>query len=304
MATLTDILVSVRELAFDRFPIPAFLIKAKAGKFVTNNGTGIKILPSAGSLTPDLNIPYATYPTFEDVASFLITSGYPIAYTGYFAGQMSPASSLIAYTDASLALNLPMLRRFYISDDEIKKIMAEDYYKRVLDIDLTVGDLETAIPLLNVQSGQHIALWTAIKVVQARRMSEAAADAFLNKFTDGTGFTQGTSVPGVDNVSVSIGQVFTITEDNSITAKYFQEDFNRVGSDNVLGDKNTFWFKLFLYLRDKLESDFKDYYFRNDNVINGKTILDKDLNYRAYFDSYPFTLSPYSRDILSQGHQQ
>jgi hypothetical protein len=55
-----------------------------------------------------------------------------------------------------------------------------------------------------------------------------------------------------------------------------------------------------LYLRGLLEETFGDYSLRKDNVIPGYIQLQRELDFREYFDSYPFTLSPLSRGILSK----
>jgi hypothetical protein len=147
---------------------------------------------------------------------------------------------------------------------------------------------------------RHLTLWVAIRVVDSRRVAELAASVFSMSYSDGTGATAGSNLSSPSrNITVQVGSVFTLQDDNSVTAQYFQEDFNRVGSDNVLGDKESFWFKLYLYLRDKLEQEFKDFQFRGDNVIVGRIELEKDLNLFAYYDSYPYTISPLSRGILS-----
>ena len=81
---------------------------------------------------------------------------------------------------------------------------------------------------------------------------------------------------------------------------FLYEDFNRVGSDNIWGDRYSFWYKLMVYLRDLLETTFGDYSLRKDNVIPGYISLQRELDFRSYYDSYPFTLSPLSRGIISK----
>jgi hypothetical protein len=172
------------------------------------------------------------------------------------------------------------------------------YYSLVLRITLTKDDLATKVTELTALSVRHITLFVAILLVDKRQLADVASLSYDGQFTDGTGISIGGDAGiGSGNINVTVGSVFNLTEDESTLANYFSEDFNRVGSDNVLGNKTAFLFKLFLHLRNSLESEFNDFYFRKNNVISGKIILEKDLNYRAYFDSYPFTLSPYDRDI-------
>lgn len=302
MATLTEILVAVREVSYDRFPIPVFIIKQKAGKYITNNTATLKVLPAPASIAPDYTYTYTpneNVDTLENLSMGLISNGFPIAYTGYFSSE-DKVNTLLKLTDATLALNVTMFRRFFLSDLRIQNILL-DYYNIVLGLpDTTIATLPTDILLLDALTIRHLTLWVAIQLVKLRQVAEFASSAFNLSFSDGSGTVAGSNLssPGT-NITVQVGSVFTLTDDNSVTADYFQADFNRVGSDNVLGDKESFWFKLFLWLRKKLESEFQDFYFRDDNVIYGKITLDKDINFLAYYDSYPYTFSPLARNIMS-----
>ena len=109
---------------------------------------------------------------------------------------------------------------------------------------------------------------------------------------------------GVLGLSVDDVQIKDIF-DSEISKEFqyefqFYEDFNRVGSDNVWGDRYSFWYRLMLYLRGLLEEQFGDYSLRKDNVIPGYIQLIREYDFRAYYDSYPFSLSPLSRGILSR----
>jgi hypothetical protein len=173
------------------------------------------------------------------------------------------------------------------------------YYFRVLDIkDVDLTD-ETVGKLVR-PSEKHLAAWVAYYLVDKRRLYEAAANSIGQSFSDGSDYTGSTdaSLGGGVSTTVNIGSVFSITENP--TEGFFAEDFNRVGSDNVWGDRYSFWFKLMLYLRGFLEETFGDYSLRKDNVIPGYICLTREQDFRAYYDSWPFTLSPLSRGILSK----
>ena len=131
-------------------------------------------------------------------------------------------------------------------------------------------------------------------------MYENAAGAIGQSFTDGSDYNGSTDMSNSagTTTTVQIGSVFSVTEDPS--KGYFYEDYNRVGSDNVWGDRYSFWYRLMLYLRDLLENTFGDYSLRKDNVIPGYISLQRELDFREYFDSYPFVLSPLSRGIISK----
>jgi hypothetical protein len=144
-----------------------------------------------------------------------------------------------------------------------------------------------------------MALWVAYHIVEKRRLYEQAATAIGQVFTDGSDYVGSDLSQSMGTTTTTqIGSVFTITEDPS--KGFFYEDFNRVGSDNVLGDRYSFWYKLQLWLRDQIEEMFGDYSLRKNTVFNGYTELVRELDFRSYYDSYPFTLSPLSRGILSK----
>ena len=129
-------------------------------------------------------------------------------------------------------------------------------------------------------------------------MYECAAKSVGQVYTDGSNYT-GSEISSVPTqTTVQIGSVFSITENEK--DGYFIEDFNRKGSDNIWGDRYSFWYRLMLYLRDLLENTFGDYSLRKDNVIPGYISLQRELDFREYFDSYPFVLSPLSRGIISK----
>ena len=98
--------------------------------------------------------------------------------------------------------------------------------------------------------------------------------------------------------TVQIGSVFNITEDPTTQDLY--ENVAQVGVDSVWADRFSFWYRLQLYLRELLETQFGDYSLRKNQVIPGYVELRRELDFRSYFDNWPFTLSPLSRGILSK----
>ena len=185
---------------------------------------------------------------------------------------------------------------YFFSDSEITdKIIW--YYWKVLDIQNASVSPE-AIAKLRRPSEQHMAIWVAYALVEKRRLYENAALSIGQSFTDGSDYVGSNMGTAPLSTTIQIGSVFSITENAS--EGYFQEDFNRVGSDNVWGDRFSFWYKLMLYLRQLLEETFGDYSLRKDTVMQGKVELTRELDFRSYYDSYPFTLSPLSRGILSK----
>lgn len=294
-------MTAVRELTFDRFIIPAFAIKQKDGCDIvvqpTTEGDSQARLEITNVETSETVFVayFSECDTMEKLMNKLIDSGIIVAYTPYFRGE-EPTSSLIKVTK-SLNEDFTAFRRYFFSDNTIKD-MIRWYYQRVLDI-INVNLTDDIVGKLIRPSEKHLAIWVSYFLVDKRRMYESAAQAIGQTFTDGSNYVGSTDSSGAGiTTTVQIGSVFSIQEDPS--KGYYYEDFNRVGSDNVWGDRYSFWYKLMLYLRGLLEDIFGDYSLRKDNVIPGYIVLSRELDFRSYYDSYPFTLSPLSRGILSK----
>lgn len=305
--TLNELITAVRELTFDRFIIPAFAIKQMGENFRVNidktfsvEGATEEYMKgklSIHSVDADnsIGVVFNDYPTLEDVMNKLIEENIIVAYTPYFKGT-EPTSTLIQVKDRELSEDFTAFRRYFFSDEEIKDMICW-YYARVLNI-RNVELTDDIVSRLVRPSERHLAIWVAYQLVDKRRLYENAAKAIGQSFTDGSDYT-GSSDTAIGTVTtVQIGSVFNVTEDP--TTGHFYEDFNRVGSDNTWGDRFSFWYRLMLYLRDLLETQFGDFSLRKDNVIPGYISLQRELDFRSYYDSYPFTLSPLSRGILSK----
>ena len=309
--TLNEIVTAVRELTFDRFIIPAFALKSKgAGHYITIDAgylpenAGEEAIPGhillykteGDTTTTELELTFAEYPTLESVMDKLIAEGIVVAYTPYFRG-VQPTATLLKVEGKELIEDTTLFRRYFFSDEEIVE-MIKWYYYKVLSITEDKWSPEI-IPLLKRPSERHMAIWCAYHLVDKRRLYENAAKVIGQSFTDGSDYS-GTAddVSNGVTTTVQIGSVFSITEDPS--KGYYYEDFNRVGSDNTWGDRYSFWYRLMLYLRGLLEEQFGDFSLRKNNVIQGKVELVRELDIRAYYDSYPFTLSPLSRGILTK----
>lgn len=318
--TLNEIMTAVRELTFDRFIIPAFAIKQMGENFyvdidktfvpetdgeteeaIKGKLTIYKVADTTDTETEEptretiIELSFNDYPTLEDIMNALIEANVIVAYTPYFRGT-EPSTVLIQVKDRELTDDFTAFRRYFFSDEEIKDMISW-YYFVVLDIkDVELTD--EIVGKLVRPSEKHLAIWVSYYLVDKRRLYENAANAIGQTFTDGSDYTGSSDTTAGTVTTVQIGSVFNITEDPN--TGYFYEDFNRVGSDNVWGDRYSFWYRLMMYLRDLLETQFGDYSLRKDNVIPGWISLQRELDFRSYYDSYPFQLSPLSRGILSK----
>jgi len=314
-------MTAVREITFDRFIVPAFALKEMGEDvFVTVDKDFTPLTEGEeepeelikGRLHIYRNVPiedseevseetivsltFQEYPNMESLLEALIANDIIVSYTPYFRGE-EPSTNLIKVTDLALTENVTLFRRYFFSDDEIIKWI-QWYYWRVLDIPNAETNDELVGKLIR-PSEKHLALWVSYQLVGRRRLFEIAAGSIGQSFTDGSDYTGSDLSDSTGTTTTTqIGSVFTITEDP--TKGYFYEDFSRVGSENVLGDRYSFWYRLQLWIREQLEEMFGDYSLRKDQVIPGYIELQRELDFRAYYDSYPFTLSPLSRGILSK----
>lgn len=311
--TLNEIVTAVREITFDRFIIPAFALKEMGeGFFVSidktytpevNEGEDvikgklvISKLNEESTKEPIVELCFWEYQTLESIMDALINAGIVVSYTPYFRGT-ELSTNLIQVTEKELTESFTAFRRYFFSNEEIAQLI-EWYYWKVLDIP-NVELTDEIVGRLQRPSEKHLALWVSYHICEKRRLYESAAGSIGQSFTDGSDYVGSNVSEGTGTTTTTqIGSVFTITEDP--TKGYFYEDYNRVGSDNVLGDRYSFWYKLQLWIRDQLENLFGDYSLRKDNVLQGDITLTRELDFREYFDSWPFTLSPLSRGILSK----
>lgn len=299
--TVASIIRTVRELTFDRFLVPSVTLKEWQG-YVVSVSNGVLVI--SNGVGADYVFVLSEYLTIQDLLDQFMVRGIIFSYGPYYSPnepiQFVPTREPIPMTD-----NVTLMRKGFFSDQFYHELM-RDYYGQVLwkqgvhhyTIDLEDID-DDLIGRLVYPNEQHLALWVAYKAVDKRRLYELAQENLSQSFSDGSDYTEGSTGGNAGSVTVNLGDVFTITENTGDL--FLTEDFNRVGSDNVLGDKYSFWYRLSLWLRNKLEQEFQDFSFRPDNVLQGTTELSRSYDWRTYFDSFPFTLSPFTRGILRDG---
>lgn len=308
--------MAVRELSFDRFVIPAFAVKAKGADYYVNiDKSAMPANPSieetikgkfellhevedpiagGNQKEPIVSLLFQDYPTMEELLDKLIEENVVVAYTPYFRG--TERSTMLMPTEKDLTENVTLFRKYFFSDEEILDVITY-YYDRVLDI-RGVEITDEVVAQLKRPSERHLAIWVAYHLVDKRRLYESASSFIGQSFTDGTDYERSEDAGNGMTTTVNIGSVFSIQEDPK--NGYYYDDFNRIGSDNFWGDRYSFWYRLMLYLRDLLETQFGDYSLRKDNVMQGQIELRRELDFRSYYDSYPFTLSPLARGIVSK----
>jgi len=295
--TIEDVVKSARELSFDRFVTPTFYVSEKeAGESITITTTALTITKAA---VTQLTITFSEYPTLEDVINKLITEQYPISYSASYIST-EPSNSLLPLSATVLSTPVSVYRRVFFSNSEVLEVLRRYFvmllgysYEDAYDIELT-----TTFEALGISNAQphHMALWIAYWLVDRRRVYEMAAETMGQS----TYMFSGMSGVGEGGVSIntSLADVFSITDEPM--ERYNEGELaHGVGADNVLGDAASFWYRLQLWLRSQFERLFGDFALRADTVVVGQFDLQKDQNFYAFYDQYPYTISPLSREILS-----
>lgn len=305
--TVKEIINSIRELTFDRFVIPAFAIKQMLGYSVsivrsTETEAGSLTLHKTDDTdsTNDIIVDFSVYTTLGELMDFLIGKGIVVAYTAFFRDNVSVEELLPCMNKSLSDEDVTIFRKYFFLDEDIKEMIVW-YYYRVLDcfgVQSTDDITDDLVEKLHRPSEKHLVIWVSYWIVDKRRVYEMASKKLGLAFTDGTDYDSTSDAGNSMSTTVNIGSVFTITENTGDGD--INDDFYMVGNDNIWGDKYSFWYRLQCYLRDLLEQMFGDYSLRKEQVIEGYVELTRELDFRSYYDSYPFTLSPLSRGILSK----
>lgn len=304
MPTLSEIITSARELSFDRFVTPCFFVRGNAGDKLTITADAARVFDGSNVEVYYFNL---IDKTLQDLVTDMIVHSrkFQISYSSSFIGG-EPANSVIAIQGLKIDSPVPVYRRYFFSDKYITFELVRDYFITQLRMDCgceSTINYEEAISKFKCPRDRHLALWLAFYMLEKRRLFELAANT-LNQstFNNGNGdIGLVSSSSSSASLTMSIGDVFSLSDSPS-GGGALEEGFNRPGAENIFGDKDSFWYRNQCYVREMFERLFGDFSLRPNQVMFGEIELQKDLNYYAYFDSYPYTLSPITRGILSRSH--
>ena len=294
--TLEEFSNAVREITFDRFVTPSFYIQKDEHKIHVQTDR-LQIKDNGGAVITDLA--FVDYPTLQELFNALAgdPNQYALSYGASFIGS-EPSTSLLPVIDNSINSIYSVTRQYFFSDEAILKELR--HYGIFYCLWQCGGtDQEIIDWLADVMCPQdyHATLWVSYYMLEKRRVYELAAQSLGQSTMSVTGDGKLVSAaPGGVSTSVSVGSVFSLSDDPN-TLVQDDKTFNNVGADNVLGDWGSFWYRLQSWVRDRFEQLFGDFSLRKDQAIPGQITLEKDTNYYAYFDSYPFTLSSYVRGL-------
>jgi len=300
---------TVRNFSYDRFPIVSFKLQKSTNKRLTVQNNTFRITKGTTTSAPSLfSQTFSDDSTFEELTDGLINAGFPLATTGRYRFDEFTKDEIVPIIPDDMVVEnmkeeVPIFSKYFYSNKSIKNFIHQ-YFYRVYGKKTFADDAEMDLFIQTLEpiEYRHLQLFTAIMIVEFRRFSEYANVLFGGEiYSDGSGELLrgdiGTQYSG-DSIDVSIGTVFNLRDnlDDSRDNNKFDKDLSLPGSSNPIGDDG-FWYRLWVWLISMLEDEYKDYSFRRETGMWGLVTLTKDLNYRAYFDSFPFTLSPFERGI-------
>lgn len=322
MATYDNIVNQIKELTFDRFVTPTMFIRSKNGTDVSVSIAADKLVVTKGNTPTDYL--FTTYPTLDSLITGLMASPHvEVVYSGSFIPS-ELSTTLVAKSSTNVSSYVPVFRSSYFSGKYFEKWFKE-YVILILfkdgdlvkDFDSEDWDSEFQESVFDAEREKHFVLWVAYNVVGDRRLYELASQNLLRS-TLGGHPEQNVALDGIDNTSfspnnpgsdlqVNIGDTFTLSQTaNSSIGLYNDGEIPKdmlppwmVGSDNVLMDYYSFWYRLQLFLRERFELVTGDQSLRKNTVVNGRIALDprSSNKFYSYFDSYPWVFSPYLRGI-------
>lgn len=292
MASKEDFLSKVRELSFDKFPVHVFSIgKYEDGEFSLS---AEKLTVSKdGETVIDETFTEETPGNLSTIFEKFLGKSIPIAITASFRSD-EPLDSVIPYEDVDMCNSIKVYLRNFYSDKTIL-----DFTRLFLcqhlgyPSDISDEDLDAVFADASGNGYEYMQLFVALILVDYRRVYAYAQSIFDGStFADGSGTDIGGSLTdGGDNISVQIGSVFSLSDDESYQEKFPTNDNGIIaGSENFFGDTDSFWYRLYLWLRDRLENKFGDYSFRKNHGIWSLSTIDRPLSYFEYYESYPYSI--------------
>ena len=304
---LSAITEAIREMSFDRFTTPSLFIKGGVSDFVRVASDRIEVSNQDGSTVYETFL-YSTYETIGAITEALMQSNrnYTLQYAGAYIPS-EPSSAMLPMSRFNVAEFKPLFRTRFFSDTAIFETI-KDYYLRVLTYGSMVSrrilesatdeEITDVVEDLGPQQTKHLVLWCAYQLVDKRRLYEAASEYISQSNYEGmSGAGVVVTGGGSSSIRVNIGDVFTLEEQLGDSFNK-NETPNQVGADNVLGDARSFWYRLMLWLRKQIEDIYGDFSLRPNQAFAGTIDLERPLNFYAYFDSYPYYISPLTRRIM------
>lgn len=281
--TFPEAIDSIREVSLDLSPVQCFTITTNQDfSFVkTEGGLLINSVPYTFSEVPKL---YHLMNKLNEITGILATPGPEYVPTDYCKSLVNINASVTAGEEPT---SFVVSRKNFFSQEIIEEIMSE-FFASFLPYDGVPKFVDNLFSYLSYFDRQRMILWVAYYLIDRRRMMMASASELMR--LNGTGDSCGSFINTNKSVTTSVGDVFSVTESNSESGKGLD------GFTSLWGDKYSYLTKLQLWIRDRLEKQFKDFSLRDNVMINQSFGIYKQWESSAWVDT--LRLSSLSRDLL------
>lgn len=283
----------IRKIIYDSYPIRTFVFKPKEDRYITISSSEFVLKNSLGEILFDAS--FENYPDMGSLAKAFLEVQPSVVFgiTPLFSHEYPTKNTL--KLEAALTEEISWYRHNFFSDEQIYFVV-----NRYMDIHFPeyIGEstenkiLMALIP--NSRQYRHCILWCGFNLLYERRVSEFMSARLSTSFSDGSAILSAENYKG--SINVSIGSVFSISDE--LSPSVLEDKFNRVGSESQLGDTDSVWFRLQMYIRSLMENEFADFSLRPNEVMQSTIILERPLDFFSYFGSYPFVTSPDPREVM------
>ena len=264
-------------------------------------------------------IPFDKYKNYDDITTHVISKWKPYVlfdvWPAIDGSEEAKNLSPINYEPLPEETEEPLvvMRRYYFSYDRYYRYFRHYctyFYSRYLE---DTSSIDSVIRGLPEQRIPHLTMFSAFYALEDRRLYDKAADSLFGGADDfdmlsgGANSIYGAQKSAGLKTSVSIGSVFNLDDDPTTSGANSVKKpggaVAQVGADNILGDEHSYYYMLQGMIRKRFEDIYRDYSLRSNEVVEGSMDLSpvRDANFMAYFDSFPFTISPLARGVVGGG---
>lgn len=274
---------SIREVSLDLNPVQCFSITTEQDfSFVKTDG-GFTINEQEYSFG-DIPKLYHLMNKLNDINGVTALPTPEYVPTDYCTNLINVTINLTKDSDPK---SVTLKRKNFFSQSVIEEIMS-NFFGSNLPYDGVPKTVSEIFDYLTYFDKQRMILWVAYYLIDRRRMMMASAGELMR--INGMGDSCGDFVNKNNTVTTSVGDVFSVTESIDETGKGLD------GFTSLWGDKYSYLTKYQLWIRDRLEKQFKDYSLRDDVMINQSFSMVKGWEGDAWINT--LRLSEFTEDLM------
>ena len=270
---LEDIIKCIREFVQDLAPVHSFSVTtknydfSKAANYINYNSVLDDVSSQESKVYKVLNTLNAT-----NNGTTEITTSIALDYVA------TEVSSLLVDFQNEDEKELKVYSQNYFSEYTIQKHIIE-FFNYYLCVDYVPKTVEEIINRMDYTMKRKVCLWVAFYLIDEKRKNYASVK--YSKSQDGTDddCTSSDMVNKTQNITTSVGDVFSVTESFDESGKGF-ENFTA-----LWGDKYEYLTKCQLWIRDRFEKVFKDGSLRDGHLFSTSISNNKHWTPYAYGDT-------------------